>query len=46
VYVYACIYVWLDSYANAYDDLAISWLCGLELEDKSKQQQNMLYGSQ
>jgi len=36
VYVYACTYVWFDSYANADDDLASKWLYGLELEDRSK----------
>jgi len=40
------ISVWFDSYANAEDDLANNWLCGLKLEDRSKQQQNMLYKSQ
>jgi len=42
--MYIC--VWFDSCANAEDDLASNWLCGLELEDRCKQQQNMLYRSQ
>jgi len=35
VRMYIC--VWFDSYANADNDLASKWLCGLELEDRNKQ---------